>query len=63
MIHAEIHCHNMHIRIFAELAGLANTQHRSMDGVECEVEALDLSDFESTNNYFECPLLPRRGRG
>ena len=25
------------------------------------VEDLDLSDFESTDNYFECPLLPRRG--
>ncbi len=28
----------------------------------CRVEDLDLRDFESTNNYFECPLLPRRGR-
>ena len=27
----------------------------------CRVEDLDLADFESTNNYFECPLLPRRG--
>ncbi len=25
------------------------------------VEDLDLDDFVSTNNYFECPLLPRRG--
>lgn len=25
----------------------------------CRVEHLDLSDFESTPNYFECPLLPR----
>ena len=25
------------------------------------VEDLDLSAFESTNTYFECPLLPRRG--
>ena len=25
------------------------------------VEDLDLNDFESTANYFECPLLPRRG--
>ena len=25
------------------------------------VEDLDLEDFESTANYFECPLLPRRG--
>ncbi len=24
------------------------------------VEDLDLADFESTENYFECPLLPRR---
>ncbi len=23
---------------------------------------LDLSDFQSTDNYFECPLLPLRGR-
>jgi hypothetical protein len=29
----------------------------------CSVEDLDLNDFESTSNYFECPLLPRRGRG
>ena len=28
----------------------------------CRVEDLDLGDFESTNNYFECPLLPRRGK-
>ena len=28
----------------------------------CSVEDLDLSDFDSTGNYFECPLLPRRGR-
>ena len=28
----------------------------------CRVEDLDLNDFESTPNYFECPLLPRRGR-
>jgi hypothetical protein len=27
----------------------------------CRVEDLDLGDFESTDNYFECPLLPRRG--
>lgn len=26
----------------------------------CKVEDLDLSDFMSTSNYFECPLLPRR---
>jgi hypothetical protein len=29
----------------------------------CSVEDLDLNDFESTGNYFECPLLPRRGQG
>ena len=29
----------------------------------CCVEDLDLSDFEPTDNYFECPLLPRRGGG
>lgn len=28
----------------------------------CSVEELSLNDFESTANYFECPLLPRRGR-
>ncbi len=27
----------------------------------CRVEDLDLADFESTDTYFECPLLPRRG--
>ena len=27
----------------------------------CRVEDLDLDHFESTANYFECPLLPRRG--
>ncbi|MHA2101687.1 MAG: hypothetical protein ACW99A_23815, partial [Candidatus Kariarchaeaceae archaeon] len=26
----------------------------------CSVEELDINDFESTQNYFECPLLPRR---
>jgi len=26
----------------------------------CRVEDLDLADFESTDSYFECPLLPRR---
>lgn len=26
------------------------------------VEDLDLDDFMSTSMYFECPLLPRRGR-
>jgi len=25
----------------------------------CSVEDLDLNDFEPTDNYFECPLLPR----
>ena len=28
----------------------------------CSVEELDLDDFMPTNNYFECPLIPRRGR-
>lgn len=28
----------------------------------CRVEALDLNDFESTDRYFTCPLLPRRGK-
>ena len=27
----------------------------------CTVEDLDLNDFQSTSNYFECPLLPKRG--
>lgn len=26
------------------------------------VDDLDLADFESTDEYFECPMLPRRGR-
>jgi len=25
------------------------------------VEDLDLADFVSTSNYFQCPLLPARG--
>ncbi len=29
----------------------------------CKVEDLDLNDFESTMDYFVCPLLPRRGKG
>ncbi len=28
----------------------------------CRVEDLDLNDFDPTSNYFECPLLPRRGK-
>jgi hypothetical protein len=28
----------------------------------CRDGVLDLDDFEPTNNYFECPLLPRRSR-
>ena len=38
------------------------------DGVDCDTYAnansvgdLDLNDFESTDIYFECPLLPSRG--
>ena len=31
-------------------------------GNACSVEDLDLGDFISTDQYFECPLLPRRGR-
>jgi hypothetical protein len=27
----------------------------------CRVEDLDPQDFQSTDQYFECPLLPRRG--
>ena len=26
----------------------------------CNVEALDINDFESTDMYFECPMRPRR---
>jgi len=29
----------------------------------CAVEDLDLGDFDSTDKYFVCPLLPRRGQG
>ena len=28
----------------------------------CSVDDLDPNDFESTEDYFECPLLPRRGQ-
>lgn len=28
----------------------------------CSVEDLDLNDFESIDAYFECPMLPRRGK-
>jgi len=28
----------------------------------CRVEDLNLNDFEATDKYFTCPLLPRRGR-
>jgi|SRR5438093_8290333 len=28
----------------------------------CSVEDLDLTDFQATNGYFVCPLLPRRGQ-
>ena len=28
----------------------------------CSKEDLDLNDFDSTADYFECPLLPIRGR-
>jgi hypothetical protein len=31
------------------------------DSTADRVEDLVLSDFQSTNTYFECPLLPRRG--
>jgi hypothetical protein len=33
------------------------------DSTADSVEDLDLSAFESTDTYFECPLLPRRGNG
>jgi hypothetical protein len=28
----------------------------------CTVEDLDMDDFEAAEVYFECPLLPKRGR-
>ena len=28
----------------------------------CSVEALDMNDFQATDKYFTCPLLPIRGR-
>lgn len=28
----------------------------------CSVDDLDLNDFESTDQYFECPLMPRKDR-
>ena len=40
-----------------------------ISGVDCDeyddadtLDDLILTDFESTNMYFECPLLPRRGK-
>ena len=39
-------------------AGVAHDKYENA----VRVEDLDLSDFESTDDYFECPLLPRRGR-
>jgi hypothetical protein len=29
----------------------------------CRVEDLNLNDFMSTSTYFECPLVPQRGKG
>ena len=41
-----------------------NTLKASVDSDKyadaCGVEDLDLSDFDATDVYFECPLLPRR---
>lgn len=28
----------------------------------CSLADIDVNDFESTDEYFECPMLPRRGR-
>jgi len=28
----------------------------------CTVDDLDLNDFDSTDQYFECPLMPRKNR-
>ena len=36
---------------------------RSCDATADSVEGLTLADFESTDMYFECPLLPVRGAG
>ena len=36
---------------------------KTCDGTADRVENLNLGDFESTDTYFECPLLPRRGNG
>ncbi len=44
-----------HLNIFIEGA--------SCDGTADSVEDLTLADFESTDLYFECPLLPVRGAG
>ena len=45
-------------------ASVPASKYANANGVEnlAGVEGLDLNDFESTPNYFECPLLPRRGR-
>ncbi len=44
----------------------ANVLRQSVDPDKyidaCTVEELDLDDFASTEDYFECPLLPRRRR-
>ena len=34
---------------------------KTCDGTADSVDDLVLEDFTSTDNYFECPLLPRRG--
>jgi hypothetical protein len=38
-------------------AGVACDKYADAD----KVEDLDLNDFDSTGDYFECPLLPSRG--
>ena len=38
-------------------SGVPAAKYKNAKGVD----DLDLNDFISTNNYFECPLLPRRG--
>ena len=45
-------------------AGVDPDKYANANGVEnlTGVVGLDLNDFESTTMYFECPLLPRRGR-
>ena len=46
-------------------ASVNPAKYANANGVEdlMGVEGLDLDDFDSTDTYFECPLLPKRGKG